>query len=164
MSDTASIDETRVGEQPEHSPARRRAEVGVGRGQPRGLRDLASGHGFPAMSGGVTGHADAAAVRVTVGLLVQHREEAEAQRVELDAELLPDLPAQPGDVITTGTPPGVGMGMKPPLFLKKGDVMTLGIEGLGEQRQEVVPFKLWAFSAARGPVRRPSRPGAGPTR
>ncbi|MCY1535749.1 Ureidoglycolate lyase [compost metagenome] len=48
----------------------------------------------------------------------------------------------PGDVITTGTPPGVGMGMKPPLFLKKGDVMTLGIEGLGEQRQDVVPFKL----------------------
>ena len=48
----------------------------------------------------------------------------------------------PGDVITTGTPPGVGMGMKPPTFLKKGDVMTLGIEGLGEQRQLVVPFKL----------------------
>jgi 2,4-diketo-3-deoxy-L-fuconate hydrolase len=48
----------------------------------------------------------------------------------------------PGDVITTGTPPGVGMGMKPQLFLKKGDVMTLGIEGLGEQRQVVVPFKL----------------------
>ena len=48
----------------------------------------------------------------------------------------------PGDVITTGTPPGVGMGMKPPRFLKKGDVMTLGIAGLGEQRQEVVPFKL----------------------
>lgn len=48
----------------------------------------------------------------------------------------------PGDVITTGTPPGVGMGMKPPVFLKKGDVITLGIEGLGEQRQEVVPFKL----------------------
>ena len=49
---------------------------------------------------------------------------------------------EPGDVITTGTPPGVGMGMKPPLYLKKGDVMTLGIEGLGEQRQEVVAFKL----------------------
>ena len=48
----------------------------------------------------------------------------------------------PGDVITTGTPPGVGMGMKPQLYLKKGDVMTLGIEGLGEQRQEVVAFKL----------------------
>ena len=48
----------------------------------------------------------------------------------------------PGDVITTGTPPGVGMGMKPPLYLKKGDVMTLGIQGLGEQRQVVVPFKL----------------------
>ncbi len=47
----------------------------------------------------------------------------------------------PGDVITTGTPPGVGLGMKPPLFLKKGDVMTLGIESLGEQRQDVVGFK-----------------------
>jgi 2-keto-4-pentenoate hydratase/2-oxohepta-3-ene-1,7-dioic acid hydratase in catechol pathway len=49
---------------------------------------------------------------------------------------------QPGDVITTGTPPGVGMGMKPPQFLKSGDVVTLGIEGLGEQRQEVVAFRL----------------------
>ena len=48
---------------------------------------------------------------------------------------------QPGDVITTGTPPGVGLGMKPPVFLKKGDVMTLGSEGLGEQRQQVVAFK-----------------------
>ena len=49
---------------------------------------------------------------------------------------------EPGDVITTGTPPGVGMGMKPPVYLKKGDQITLGIEGLGEQRQVVVPFKL----------------------
>jgi 2-keto-4-pentenoate hydratase/2-oxohepta-3-ene-1,7-dioic acid hydratase in catechol pathway len=47
----------------------------------------------------------------------------------------------PGDVITTGTPPGVGLGMKPPRYLKKGDVMTLGIQGLGEQRQEVIAFK-----------------------
>jgi len=47
----------------------------------------------------------------------------------------------PGDVITTGTPPGVGLGMKPPTYLKKGDVVTLGIQGLGEQRQEVVAFK-----------------------
>jgi 2-keto-4-pentenoate hydratase/2-oxohepta-3-ene-1,7-dioic acid hydratase in catechol pathway len=47
----------------------------------------------------------------------------------------------PGDIITTGTPPGVGLGMKPPRFLKKGDVMTLGIQGLGEQRQEVIAFK-----------------------
>jgi 2,4-didehydro-3-deoxy-L-rhamnonate hydrolase len=47
-----------------------------------------------------------------------------------------------GDVITTGTPPGVGLGMKPPVFLKEGDVMHLGIEGLGEQTQKVVPFKL----------------------
>jgi len=48
---------------------------------------------------------------------------------------------EPGDVITTGTPPGVGMGMKPPLYLKEGDRMALGIEGLGEQAQVVVPFK-----------------------
>lgn len=41
----------------------------------------------------------------------------------------------PGDVISTGTPPGVGMGMKPPQFLKDGDVVELGIEGLGTQRQ-----------------------------
>ena len=47
----------------------------------------------------------------------------------------------PGDVITTGTPPGVGMGFKPPRFLQKGDVMTLGIEGLGEQRQVVRAYK-----------------------
>ncbi|MDB5633402.1 MAG: 2-hydroxyhepta-2,4-diene,7-dioate isomerase [Tardiphaga sp.] len=44
----------------------------------------------------------------------------------------------PGDIITTGTPPGVGLGMKPPKFLNVGDVMTLGIEGLGEQKQKVV--------------------------
>ena len=44
----------------------------------------------------------------------------------------------PGDVITTGTPPGVGLGMKPPQYLKAGDVVTLGIAGLGEQRQKVV--------------------------
>lgn len=45
---------------------------------------------------------------------------------------------EPGDVITTGTPPGVGLGMKPPVFLKDGDEMRLGITGLGEQRQIVV--------------------------
>lgn len=44
----------------------------------------------------------------------------------------------PGDIITTGTPPGVGLGMKPPKFLNVGDVVTLGIEGLGAQRQEVI--------------------------
>jgi len=47
----------------------------------------------------------------------------------------------PGDIITTGTPPGVALGMKPPQWLKAGDVVTLGIAGLGEQRQRVVPFK-----------------------
>ncbi len=44
----------------------------------------------------------------------------------------------PGDVISTGTPAGVGMGMKPPLYLKPGDVIELGIEGLGEQRQVAI--------------------------
>ncbi len=47
----------------------------------------------------------------------------------------------PGDVIATGTPPGVGMGMKPQRFLRAGDTMTLGIEGLGEQVQPVVAFR-----------------------
>lgn len=45
---------------------------------------------------------------------------------------------QPGDIISTGTPPGVGMGMKPPTYLKPGDLVELGIEGLGEQRQDVI--------------------------
>lgn len=49
---------------------------------------------------------------------------------------------QPGDVIPTGTPPGVGMGMKPPTYLKAGDVVTLGGRGLGEQRQVVVDAPL----------------------
>ncbi|MCT4557248.1 MAG: fumarylacetoacetate hydrolase family protein [Pelagimonas sp.] len=47
---------------------------------------------------------------------------------------------QPGDLICTGTPPGVGMGMTPPRYLKTGDVVTLGIEGLGRQRQVVTEF------------------------
>ena len=45
---------------------------------------------------------------------------------------------QPGDVISTGTPPGVGLGQKPPLYLRAGQVMRLGIDGLGEQRQRTV--------------------------
>ena len=46
----------------------------------------------------------------------------------------------PGDVIATGTPSGVGMGCKPPVFLKPGDVLELGIEGLGQQRQEIIAY------------------------
>ena len=45
---------------------------------------------------------------------------------------------QPGDIISTGTPPGVGMGMKPQIFLKPGDIMELGIEGMGKQKQNTV--------------------------
>ena len=48
---------------------------------------------------------------------------------------------EPGDVVTTGTPHGVGSAMKPPQYLKAGDVMELSIEGLGRQRQTVVPFR-----------------------
>ena len=76
--------------------------------------------------------------------------------IEADAECLPadpaDVPALvayisefmtllPGDVISTGTPPGVGLGMKPPQYLKAGDVVELGIDGLGESRQEVVDYR-----------------------
>jgi 2,4-didehydro-3-deoxy-L-rhamnonate hydrolase len=46
----------------------------------------------------------------------------------------------PGDIITTGTPPGVALGMKPPVYLKPGDVVTLGIKGLGEQHQRIVAW------------------------
>ncbi len=48
---------------------------------------------------------------------------------------------EPGDVVTTGTPPGVGSAKKPPRYLQAGDKLVLKIEGLGEQRQTVVPFK-----------------------
>ncbi len=47
----------------------------------------------------------------------------------------------PGDIIATGTPPGVGMGMKPPRYLKNGDEMKLGIDGLGVQTQKVISWK-----------------------
>jgi 2-keto-4-pentenoate hydratase/2-oxohepta-3-ene-1,7-dioic acid hydratase in catechol pathway len=61
---------------------------------------------------------------------------------DLVADVSKYMTLLPGDVITTGTPPGVAMGMKPePKWLQIGDVVTLGIEGLGEQRQKVVPFK-----------------------
>jgi 2-keto-4-pentenoate hydratase/2-oxohepta-3-ene-1,7-dioic acid hydratase in catechol pathway len=46
----------------------------------------------------------------------------------------------PGDIISTGTPAGVGLGMKPPVYLKPGDVIELGIDGLGEQKQNVVAY------------------------
>ncbi|RFQ20998.1 ureidoglycolate lyase, partial [Pseudomonas sp. ATCC 13867] len=45
---------------------------------------------------------------------------------------------QPGDVISTGTPPGVGLGLKPPVYLRPGQHMRLGIDGLGEQNQRTV--------------------------
>ena len=60
---------------------------------------------------------------------------------ELVADVSRYMTLLPGDVVTTGTPPGVGMGMKPQRWLQPGDVITLGIAGLGEQRQKVIAFK-----------------------
>ncbi|MEH3120319.1 MAG: fumarylacetoacetate hydrolase family protein [Methylorubrum populi] len=57
---------------------------------------------------------------------------------------------EPGDVITTGTPPGVGLGMKPPRFLRSDDEMVLRIDRLGEQRQRVVAFDDWTAKVAAG--------------
>ncbi|KQT84322.1 fumarylacetoacetate hydrolase family protein [Methylobacterium sp. Leaf466] len=57
---------------------------------------------------------------------------------------------EPGDVVTTGTPPGVGLARKPPRYLKSGDVVSLGIAGLGRQRQTVVAFDDWTAKVAAG--------------
>ena len=67
-----------------------------------------------------------------VGELAKH-----ADFVDLDDVLV----LEAGDVVTTGTPPGVALGMKPPVWLKAGDVMKLSIAGLGEQQQKVTPFR-----------------------
>src|SRR5262249_39381243 len=48
---------------------------------------------------------------------------------------------QPGDILSTGTPPGVGVGQKPPLYLREGNVITLGIDGLGQHRQVVKAYQ-----------------------
>jgi 2,4-didehydro-3-deoxy-L-rhamnonate hydrolase len=48
------------------------------------------------------------------------------------------MPLEPGDVISTGTPPGVGLGQKPPVYLRAGDRIDVGIDGLGEQHQRVI--------------------------
>lgn len=61
---------------------------------------------------------------------------------ELLAYITEFMILEPGDVVTTGTPPGVGSAKKPPRYLQAGDKLVLKIEGLGEQRQTVVPFKL----------------------
>ena len=60
---------------------------------------------------------------------------------QLVAYLSRFMTLHPGDVISTGTPPGVGAGFKPPVFLRDGDVMTLGIEGLGRQSQKVEAWR-----------------------
>ena len=67
----------------------------------------------------------------------QHRPDG-LRRADLVSYLSRFMTLLPGDVISTGTPPGVGLGFDPPVFLKAGDVVELGIEGLGQQRQRVV--------------------------
>lgn len=59
---------------------------------------------------------------------------------QLVADISSWMTLEPGDVIITGTPPGVALGMKPPVWLKAGDEMHLGIQGLGEQKQKVVAY------------------------
>ena len=74
---------------------------------------------------------------------------------------------QPGDIVSTGTPPGVGMAQKPPLFLQPGDEVRLGIEGLGEQRQRVEQAEAVGVRAGCHPRRagpRCVRPIRGPSR
>jgi 2-keto-4-pentenoate hydratase/2-oxohepta-3-ene-1,7-dioic acid hydratase in catechol pathway len=61
---------------------------------------------------------------------------------ELVSYLSRFMSLQPGDIISTGTPPGVGLGQKPPIFLHAGQVMKLGVQGLGDQTQKVVGFSL----------------------
>src|SRR5262249_5667393 len=67
----------------------------------------------------------------------------------------------PGDIITTGTPPGVGMGKKPQRSLKTGDVMTRGVQGLGEQRQPCVKWQA-GREGRRRPPPCPRTPAAAP--
>jgi 2-keto-4-pentenoate hydratase/2-oxohepta-3-ene-1,7-dioic acid hydratase in catechol pathway len=65
---------------------------------------------------------------------------------ELVAYISRFMTLEPGDLVTTGTPPGVGMGFKPPVFLRAGDVMRLGVEKLGEQQQTVIAFDIGAVA------------------
>ena len=60
---------------------------------------------------------------------------------QIIAHLSGFITLRPGDVITTGTPPGVGMGRKPPLYLKAGDELRLGVEKMGEQRQSIIAWQ-----------------------
>ena len=61
------------------------------------------------------------------------------QVAQLVSHLSRFMSLQPGDIISTGTPPGVGLGQKPPRYHVAGQAMRLGIQGLGEQRQRTVP-------------------------
>ena len=86
---------------------------------------------------------DPQALRLTLSVNGEPRQDGSTATMifpvaHLIAYLSELMTLHPGDIIATGTPPGVGMGMKPPQFLRAGDVVELSVEGLGTQRQEVV--------------------------
>lgn len=90
--------------------------------------------------------ADAQALKMTLDLNGKRRQDGSTANMVFKVPFLVSYVSQfmtlaPGDIISTGTPAGVGLGQKPPVFLREGDVMELEIEGLGRQRQRVVAYK-----------------------
>jgi 2-keto-4-pentenoate hydratase/2-oxohepta-3-ene-1,7-dioic acid hydratase in catechol pathway len=90
--------------------------------------------------------ADPQALKMTLDLNGKRRQDGSTANMVFKVPFLVSYVSQfmtlaPGDIISTGTPAGVGLGQKPPVFLREGDVMELEIEGLGRQRQRVVAYK-----------------------
>ena len=90
--------------------------------------------------------ADPQALKMTLDLNGKRRQDGSTANMVFKVPFLVSYVSQfmtlaPGDIISTGTPAGVGLGQKPPVFLREGDVMELEIEGLGRQRQRVVAHK-----------------------
>lgn len=90
--------------------------------------------------------ADPQALKMTLDLNGKRRQDGTTANMVFKVPFLVSYVSQfmtlaPGDIISTGTPAGVGLGQKPPVFLREGDVMELEIEGLGRQRQRVVAHK-----------------------
>jgi 2-keto-4-pentenoate hydratase/2-oxohepta-3-ene-1,7-dioic acid hydratase in catechol pathway len=89
--------------------------------------------------------ADAGQLRMWLMVNGEMRQKSSTSNMIFDVPTLVSYVSQfmtllPGDVISTGTPAGVGMGMNPPAYLRAGDVVDLGIEGLGESRQHVIAY------------------------
>jgi hypothetical protein len=87
--------------------------------------------------------ASGGSIRDLSGLVGERRQTGTTRKIifpiaDLVSCITQFMKLMPGDVVTTGTPPGVGLGMKPPQFLKPGDMVTLGVARLGTQRQTIV--------------------------